>query len=128
MALRSYGLTGTVRLSLGEHAVIEAKPEESDHDLRLSNPWPELWDFADGPQFKLAALDDVTFKHVPYAVLLLQAAHSWRGAPEHGGLSSTLKPLTPTTRTRKAHGGRGYNNTRLVRNGSRSGKTTNRDE
>ena len=85
VALRSYGLTGTVRLSLGEHAVIEAKPEESDHDLRLSNPWPELWDFADGPQFKLAALDDVTFKHVPYAVLLLQAAHSWRGAPEHGG-------------------------------------------
>jgi hypothetical protein len=40
VALRSYGLTGTVRLSLGEHAVIEAKPEESDHDLRLSHPWP----------------------------------------------------------------------------------------
>lgn len=83
VALRSYGLMGTVRLSLGEHAVIEAKPEESDHDLRLSNPWPELWEYAQG--FDLPAMDDVTFKHVPYVVLLLQAAHSWRQAPEHDG-------------------------------------------
>lgn len=66
VALRSYGLAGTVRLSLGEHAVIEAKPEETDHDLRLSQPWPELWEFAKG--FDLATLDDATFKHVPYVV------------------------------------------------------------
>lgn len=83
VALRSYGMSGTVRLSLGEHAVIEAKPEETDYDLRLSQPWPELWQFAEG--FDLPSLDDVTFKHVPYAVLLLQAAHSWRSKPEHGG-------------------------------------------
>uniref|UniRef100_A0A7S0XEG0 NEDD8-activating enzyme E1 regulatory subunit n=1 Tax=Mantoniella antarctica TaxID=81844 RepID=A0A7S0XEG0_9CHLO len=83
VVLRSYGLAGTVRLSLGEHAVIEAKPEESDFDLRLSHPWPALWDFAQS--FDLPSLDDATFKHVPYVVLLLQAAHSWRGAEENGG-------------------------------------------
>jgi|TARA_B100001142_G_scaffold240086_1_gene238898 NEDD8-activating enzyme E1 regulatory subunit len=40
VALQSYGLTGTIRLSLTEHTVLDAKPEESDHDLRLSQPWP----------------------------------------------------------------------------------------
>ena len=40
VALRSYGLTGTVRLSMAEHAVIEAKPNDvvGQCRLTLSNP------------------------------------------------------------------------------------------
>ena len=40
VALQSYGLAGSVRLSLNEHIIVDAKPEESDFDLRLSHPWP----------------------------------------------------------------------------------------
>ena len=40
VALQSYGLVGSVRLSLNEHIVVDAKPEEPDFDLRLSHPWP----------------------------------------------------------------------------------------
>ncbi|KAK1419530.1 hypothetical protein QVD17_28704 [Tagetes erecta] len=39
---RSYGLTGFVRISVKEHAVIESKPDHFLDDLRLNNPWPEL--------------------------------------------------------------------------------------
>ncbi|KAL4591944.1 hypothetical protein LXL04_004920 [Taraxacum kok-saghyz] len=44
---RSYGLTGFVRISVKEHAVIESKPDHFLDDLRLNNPWPELKKFTE---------------------------------------------------------------------------------
>ena len=40
VALHARGLSGIVRLSLAEHTVVEAKPEETDFDLRVAAPWP----------------------------------------------------------------------------------------
>ena len=71
VVLHSRGLAGFVRLSLASHRVVEAKPEETDHDLRLTAPWPELEAFA--ASFDLDAADDAQFRHVPWAALLLRA-------------------------------------------------------
>ncbi|TKY66972.1 NEDD8-activating enzyme E1 regulatory subunit [Spatholobus suberectus] len=78
---RSYGLTGFVRISLKEHAVIESKPEHFLDDLRLNNPWPELKRFAD--DIDLNVQDPVAHKHIPYVVILVKMADEW--AKSHGG-------------------------------------------
>ena len=39
---RTYGLVGFVRLSAGEHTVVESKLEFFKEDLRISEPFPEL--------------------------------------------------------------------------------------
>ena len=80
--LRSFGLLGTLRLSLKEHLITEATPTECFVDLRLTHPWPELSSFAS--DFELDSLDSVSFQRVPYIVLLLQAASNWRS--EHDGM------------------------------------------
>ncbi|KIY97632.1 NEDD8-activating enzyme E1 regulatory subunit [Monoraphidium neglectum] len=81
LAVRSFGLMGYMRASMAEHTVVESKPDTQVDDLRLVRPWPALAAFA--ASFDLAALDDAHHKHVPYAVLLLQALERWRA--EHGG-------------------------------------------
>ena len=80
---------GTKRLKLKHHKLLSnfafkfnVRRYNVDNDLRISHPWPELWEFAKG--FDLATLDDVTFKHVPYVVLLLQVGP--RGAGAGGGV------------------------------------------
>lgn len=78
---RSYGLTGFVRISLKEHAVIESKPEHFLDDLRLNNPWAELKRFADS--IDLNVQDPVAHKHIPYVVILVKMADEW--AKSHGG-------------------------------------------
>ncbi|KAG2428848.1 hypothetical protein HYH02_014260 [Chlamydomonas schloesseri] len=81
LLVRSYGLVGYLRASLPEHRIVESKPDSQLDDLRLNAPWPELSAFA--ASFDLGTLDEVAHAHVPYVVLLLQAAARWRGA--HGG-------------------------------------------
>mmetsp|Transcript_8982 Transcript_8982/g.19249 ORF Transcript_8982/g.19249 Transcript_8982/m.19249 type:complete len:537 (+) Transcript_8982:66-1676(+) len=80
---RSYGLVGYLRTSLPEHCVIESKPDNVVDDLRLHRPFPELHSFA--LSFNLDTVDDVTHHHLPYAVLLIQAAEQWRS--QHGDKS-----------------------------------------
>lgn len=83
---RSYGLVGYLRASLSEHRVIESKPDNSVEDLRFHQPWPELQRFADAVD--LASVDDITHKHVPYAILLIKAAQEWQSHHD-GKLPST---------------------------------------
>ncbi|XP_057506691.1 NEDD8-activating enzyme E1 regulatory subunit AXR1-like isoform X1 [Actinidia eriantha] len=78
---RSYGLTGFVRISVKEHAVIESKPDHFLDDLRLNNPWPELRSFAE--TIDLNVPDPVVHKHTPYVVILVKMADEW--AKNHGG-------------------------------------------
>ncbi|KAL6754444.1 hypothetical protein V8C86DRAFT_2703972 [Haematococcus lacustris] len=81
LAVRSYGLMGWLRPSIPEHHVVESKPDNIVDDLRLYQPWPQLLELA--LSFDLAALDDITHRHLPFVLLLAQAGHSWRNA--HGG-------------------------------------------
>ncbi|KAK6252057.1 hypothetical protein QUC31_013777 [Theobroma cacao] len=78
---RSYGLTGLVRISVKEHAVIESKPDHFLDDLRLNNPWPELRGFAEA--IDLNVQDPVAHKHIPYVVILVKMADEW--IKSHGG-------------------------------------------
>ncbi len=78
---RSYGLFGLVRISTREHHVIESKPENELQVLRIRDPWPELATYIQA--FDLTSLDNMTYKHVPYVVLLIKAAGEW--ARRHGG-------------------------------------------
>ncbi|EFJ45116.1 hypothetical protein VOLCADRAFT_82490 [Volvox carteri f. nagariensis] len=82
LIIRSYGLVGYLRASLPEHHIVESKPDSQLDDLRLHQPWPELLQFASS--FDLSSLDDIAHSHMPYVVILLQAAERWRAA--HGGL------------------------------------------
>mmetsp|Transcript_21156 Transcript_21156/g.58704 ORF Transcript_21156/g.58704 Transcript_21156/m.58704 type:complete len:539 (-) Transcript_21156:37-1653(-) len=78
---RSYGLMGYIRISVPEHLVEDSKPDNIIWDLRLSNPFPALQDWA--LSFDLDSMDDVLHKHIPYTALLIQAAQQWKEA--HGG-------------------------------------------
>ncbi|GAB2274896.1 NEDD8-activating enzyme E1 regulatory subunit axr1 [Dionaea muscipula] len=83
---RSYGLTGLVRISLKEHAVIESKPDHFLDDLRLNNPWPELKCFAESIDINVH--DPVAHKHIPYVVILIKMAEEWAQS-HNGGFPST---------------------------------------
>ncbi|GJV10671.1 NEDD8-activating enzyme E1 regulatory subunit AXR1-like protein [Tanacetum coccineum] len=78
---RSYGLSGFVRISVKEHAVIESKPDHFLDDLRLNNPWPELKTFTEN--IDLDTSDPVAHKHTPYILILVNMAQEW--AKGHGG-------------------------------------------
>ncbi|KAL4557662.1 hypothetical protein LXL04_035848 [Taraxacum kok-saghyz] len=78
---RSYGLTGFVRISVKEHAVIESKPDHFLDDLRLNNPWPELKKFTESVNLDIP--DPVVHKHTPYILILVKMASEW--AKTHGG-------------------------------------------
>ncbi|KAL8474282.1 hypothetical protein ACS0TY_030929 [Phlomoides rotata] len=83
---RSYGLTGFVRISVKEHAVIESKPDHFLDDLRLNNPWPELRRFSDS--IDLGTADPVVHKHTPYVIILIKIAEEWANTHD-GNLPST---------------------------------------
>ncbi|KAK1431880.1 hypothetical protein QVD17_08644 [Tagetes erecta] len=83
---RSYGLTGFVRISVKEHAVIESKPDHFLDDLRLNNPWPELKKFAGN--IDLDTSDPVVHKHIPYILILVKITEEWAKS-HHGNLPST---------------------------------------
>lgn len=75
---RSYGLAGLVRLSIGEHDVIESKPDSKVEDLRLHKPWPELQSYVN--EFDIDTPDNNLHKHIPFAVLLIKISEEWKKA------------------------------------------------
>ncbi|KAL8233349.1 hypothetical protein R6Q57_003127 [Mikania cordata] len=84
---RSYGLSGFVRISVKEHAVIESKPDHFLDDLRLNNPWPELKMFTEN--IDLDTSDPVVHKHIPYILILVKIAGDW--AKNHGGRLPSIR-------------------------------------
>merc|ERR550537_2062189 len=88
-------MIGAIRASVEEHCVVESKPDHLPHDLRLADPWPELLEYArsfnlngvEGADGCAAAggdaVDDMTFKHTPYVVILIRMLENWKRS--HGG-------------------------------------------
>lgn len=76
-------MLGYLRVFKQENMIIESKTTEDVHkrDLRMAEPWPELLEYANS--FKFDELEVVDHIHVPYAVILIQAANMWRA--EHDG-------------------------------------------
>ncbi|KAJ3276545.1 NEDD8-activating enzyme E1 regulatory subunit [Terramyces sp. JEL0728] len=73
--VRTYGFLGFMHLVFPEHAVIEVHPE-SNIDLRLDCPWPELAEFAEN--HKMDPKDSMALTHTPFPVILLKAAKLWK--------------------------------------------------
>merc|ERR1712224_950040 len=68
---------------MGEHCVVEAKPDSELGDLRLTDPFPELRRFADSVPIELprgaeGALDEVQHGHTPYVVIAGRLIESYK--------------------------------------------------
>lgn len=60
---RAYGMIGYMRLVVPEHTVVEAHPDDSLADLRITRPFADLSSHADG--IDLDALTSAEYSHVP---------------------------------------------------------------
>ncbi|RDD43316.1 NEDD8-activating enzyme E1 regulatory subunit [Trichoplax sp. H2] len=85
---RSYGMVGYIRLVVNEHAAIETHPDNSHHDLRLDNPFPELRAYID--PINLSAMDKKEHSQTPFIVILLKYMDQWRNLHD-GALPKTYK-------------------------------------
>ena len=81
LVVRSYGFLGYLRLACAEHCVVESHPDNAHHDLRIDVPFAGLRQYVDS--IDLEALDSTTHSHVPFIVLLMKSAQTWRDA--HNG-------------------------------------------
>ena len=82
LVIRQYGMVGYLRVFKPVNCIVEPKiAQVKFKDLRVAQPWPELQQFAD--TFDLAAIEEIKFIHVPYAVVLIKACQKWRD--EHEG-------------------------------------------
>ncbi|BBM97357.1 NEDD8-activating enzyme E1 regulatory subunit [Marchantia polymorpha subsp. ruderalis] len=98
LVARSYGLFGHVRISVKEHVVIEAKPDNKVEDLRFHKPWPELRRLVE--EFDIDTKDPVIHKHIPFGVLLIKILDDWKA--EHGGqMPSSLRELKAAITSRR---------------------------
>lgn len=88
LVVTSYGLLGSLRLQVQQHAIADAKLDPPRHELRLSKPFPALEKFAQG--FELEKLPTIEHAHVPFVVLLLQAMTRWRKS--HDGKAPATFP------------------------------------
>jgi len=79
--------------SLGEHRVVESRPDDSIRDLRLGcSPrlWPSgLLESAREALGKLEGMSDGEHSHVPAAVLVAAAVAAWGGSKNKNQTSST---------------------------------------
>lgn len=70
IVLRQYGLIGSLRVFSKEVCAIESKPDMVIiTDLRITNPFPELKEFA--MSVNLSALDNAEHKHTPFVIILI---------------------------------------------------------
>lgn len=81
LVARSYGFLGYLRLACAEHCVIESHPDNAHYDLRIDVPFPGLNQYVDS--IDLEKLDSTAHSHVPFIVLLMKWAQSWRDS--HNG-------------------------------------------
>lgn len=81
LVARSYGFLGYLRLACAEHCVVESHPDNAHHDLRIDVPFAGLIQYVDSIDLKL--LDNTAHSHVPFIVLLIKWAQTWRDS--HNG-------------------------------------------
>ncbi|EFA00552.1 nedd8-activating enzyme E1 regulatory subunit [Tribolium castaneum] len=82
---RSVGFLGYIRIQVKEHTIIEAHPDNENHDLRLDNPWPALKEHLD--KVDVTKLDNKERSHVPAVVILYYYLAQFKS--KHGHLPKT---------------------------------------
>eukprot|EP00004_Rigifila_ramosa_P007695 TRINITY_DN1884_c0_g1_i1.p1 TRINITY_DN1884_c0_g1~~TRINITY_DN1884_c0_g1_i1.p1 ORF type:complete len:534 (+),score=109.39 TRINITY_DN1884_c0_g1_i1:71-1672(+) len=87
ISLRSVGFVGQLRISVEQHQVIEAKPDDIVPDFRVMAPFPELQAFCDSFDLNQLASKYDEHEYVPYVVLLIKAVAKYTA--EHGKVPTT---------------------------------------
>ena len=104
-------MIGYIRSFKAVNELVEGKNIDNPfkRDLRLTQPWPELKDFA--YQFNFDELEEYKATHVPYAAILIQAVDKWR-ASHNGQLPQTFnekqKEFTALINTMNKYGGENF--------------------
>ncbi|KYQ90227.1 amyloid beta precursor protein-binding protein 1 [Tieghemostelium lacteum] len=88
VVVNSYGFIGYLRLSVPEHQVIESKPDTPMDDLRISEPFKELEDYANS--INLESLNSQQHSHIAYVLLLIKFFNAWKST--HGGKLPETRP------------------------------------
>ncbi|KAI1857694.1 hypothetical protein JX265_011109 [Neoarthrinium moseri] len=89
VSIHTAGFYSYFRISLpGAFPIVDTHPDaEKTVDLRLTQPWPELVQFAEEMTQDIESLDDHAHGHLPYVVILLYYLGKWRDA--HNGANPT---------------------------------------
>jgi amyloid beta precursor protein binding protein 1 len=113
ISIHSAGFYSYFQISLpGTFPIVDTHPEvEKTIDLRLTQPWPELSQFAQEMTKDIDSLDDHDHGHIPYVVILLYYLDKWRA--EHDGAYPTeykakvafRKMVGDSARTNNSEGG-----------------------
>ncbi|XP_015903826.1 NEDD8-activating enzyme E1 regulatory subunit [Parasteatoda tepidariorum] len=85
---RVFGMVGYMRLQFTDRAIIESRPENEFHDLRLDQPFTELKEFAES--ILMETLSDMEYAHVPFVVILLKYVDWWK-SQNNGQLPKNMK-------------------------------------
>ncbi|GIX87298.1 NEDD8-activating enzyme E1 regulatory subunit [Caerostris extrusa] len=81
LVCRSYGMVGYMRVQFSDRTIIESRPENEFHDLRLDRPFPALQRFVDAVD--LAKLTDQEHAHLPFVVILLKYLEDWKSSNDN---------------------------------------------
>jgi amyloid beta precursor protein binding protein 1 len=87
VVVHSYGLVGIVRLQTPPLPLMNPKPRDGPPDLRLVHPFPALIELAESVPWE--ALESHQHGHVPYPLVLLKVAKTYKAANE-GKLPTTF--------------------------------------
>ncbi|XP_035212687.1 NEDD8-activating enzyme E1 regulatory subunit-like [Stegodyphus dumicola] len=85
---RAYGLIGYLRLQVRDRTIIETRPENEFHDLRLDAPFPALKEYAE--TIDLDKLTDQEHAHVPFVIILLKFLDIWKNR-NNGEIPKNMK-------------------------------------
>lgn len=80
ISIHSAGFYSYFRISLpGTFPIVDTHPDvEKTADLRLTQPWPELLEFAREMTTNIDRLDNHAHGHLPYVVILLYYLEKWK--------------------------------------------------
>lgn len=84
----AYGMIGFLRLQYPDRTIIETRPENEFHDLRLDRPFQSLKHFFDSVDLK--QLNDQEHAHIPYVVILFKCLDIWK-ASNNGEMPKNAK-------------------------------------
>ncbi|KAH8681610.1 ThiF family protein [Xylariales sp. PMI_506] len=113
ISIHSAGFYGYFRIHLTKtFPIVDTHPEiEKTIDLRLTQPWPELAQFADDMTKDIDNIKDHEHGHLPYVVLLLHFLDKWRAShngeypTEYKAKMAFRKMVAESARTNNAEGG-----------------------
>lgn len=78
---QTYGLIGSIRLVIQDHAVTESHPDNEHPDLRLDRPFPALQRIC--ASYDLDAVETKDHSHIPWLIILYKFLEVYK--QEHGG-------------------------------------------